>query len=76
MPRKPSASHWVQKLPPLLYRPSNDVFSCKAHVSDWSYCCHRLHTQYSHIVPQAKTFLRRSTTEGAAGKAYAHRNHM
>ena len=29
MPRKPSASHWVQKLPPLLYRPSRDVFSCQ-----------------------------------------------
>jgi hypothetical protein len=28
MPRKPSASHCVQKLPPDLYRPSRLVFSC------------------------------------------------
>ena len=28
IPLKPSASHWVQKLPPLLYRPSSEVFSC------------------------------------------------
>jgi hypothetical protein len=28
MPRKPSASHCVQKLPPLLYSPSRRLFSC------------------------------------------------
>ena len=30
MPRKPSASHCVQKLPLDLYRPSRLVFSCIA----------------------------------------------
>lgn len=57
MPRKPSASHCVQKLPPDLYRPSRLVFSCARAGARVSKAAHAGNCRPTTTCPSSSSFL-------------------